>query len=49
LGYEFGPAWKSQPWAKAAIHWLDIALVASIVIAIAWLAWRWFAAKKPRK
>jgi membrane protein DedA with SNARE-associated domain len=49
LGYEFGLAWKSQPWAKAAIHWLDIALVTGIALVLAWLAWRWFEAKKARK
>jgi len=41
LGYEFGLAWQSQPWVKAAIHWLDIALVAAVVLAIVWIAWRW--------
>ena len=49
LGYEFGLAWKSQPWVAAAIHWLDIALVAGIGLAGAWLAWRWFAARKARR
>jgi membrane protein DedA with SNARE-associated domain len=46
LGYEFGLAWKSQAWVKAAIHWLDIALAAGLALAAAWLAWRWFAARK---
>ena len=49
LGYEFGLAWKSQAWVKAAIHILDIALVAGIVLAIAWFAWRWFGTKKARR
>ncbi|HTT99330.1 MAG TPA: DedA family protein [Rhizomicrobium sp.] len=48
LGYEFGLAWQSQPWVKAAIHWLDIAMVACVVLAVAWFAWRRFAAKKSR-
>jgi membrane protein DedA with SNARE-associated domain len=48
LGYEFGLAWKSQPWVKAAIHELDIALVAVVALGVAWFAWRWFAAKKAR-
>ena len=37
LGYEFGLAWKSQPWVKAAIHVLDIALVAGLAFGVAWL------------
>ncbi|HEY2032336.1 MAG TPA: DedA family protein [Rhizomicrobium sp.] len=44
LGYEFGLAWKSQPWIKSAIHYLDIAIVAAIVLAAGWLAWRWLRA-----
>ena len=48
LGYEFGLAWKSQPWVKAAIHVLDIALVAGLALGIAGLAWRGFTAKKKR-
>lgn len=42
LGYEFGLAWKSQPWVKGAIHWLDIALVAAIALALVWIARRWW-------
>jgi membrane protein DedA with SNARE-associated domain len=46
LGYEFGLAWKDQPWIKIATHWLDVALVAAIVLGLGWLAWRLFFAKK---
>lgn len=49
LGYAFGLTWKSQPWAKAVIHWFDIALVAGIALAIAWLVWRWFTTKKEQR
>jgi membrane protein DedA with SNARE-associated domain len=48
LGYEFGLAWKDQPWIKAAIHWLDIALVIGIVLAIAWVLLGSFATKKTK-
>jgi membrane protein DedA with SNARE-associated domain len=48
LGYEFGLAWKDQPWIKEAIHWLDIALVAGIMLFIAWIAWRLLRGK-PKK
>jgi membrane protein DedA with SNARE-associated domain len=41
LGYEFGLAWQSQPWVKAAIHWFDIALAAALVLFLAWIVWRW--------
>lgn len=47
LGYEFGLAWQSQPWVKDAIHWLDIALVAVIVLFLAWIAWRWRKKESP--
>jgi membrane protein DedA with SNARE-associated domain len=36
LGYEFGLAWKSQPWVKAAIHWIDIAVLVAISAVIVW-------------
>jgi membrane protein DedA with SNARE-associated domain len=39
LGYEFGLAWRDQPWIRAAIHWADIALVALVVLAVAWIGW----------
>jgi len=42
LGYEFGLAWKSQPWVKASIHWLNVALVVFILVALAWAAQRWW-------
>jgi membrane protein DedA with SNARE-associated domain len=45
LGYEFGLAWKDQPWVKSAIHWLDIALVAGITLFVAWLVWGWLTTK----
>ena len=41
LGYEFGLAWKDQPWVKTAIHYLDIALAAVVVLALAYAVWRW--------
>ena len=40
LGYEFGLAWKSQPWVNAAIHYADIALVAAIALLGGLFAWR---------
>jgi len=46
LGFEFGLAWKSQPWVKEAIHWLDFALVAAIVLALGYIAWRWLRPKR---
>lgn len=46
LGYEFGLAWKSLPWVKDAIHWLNIAFVAAIVLVAAWIVWRWRLRKK---
>lgn len=46
LGYEFGLAWKSLPWVKDAIHWLNIACVAAIVLVAAWIVWRWRLRKK---
>lgn len=46
LGYEFGLTWQSQPWVKEAIHGLDIALVAAVVLGLAWLAYRFL---KPRR
>lgn len=49
LGYEFGLAWQSQPWVKVAIHWLDIVLVAAIVLGAVWLAWRWWRASSQQK
>jgi membrane protein DedA with SNARE-associated domain len=49
LGFEFGLAWKEQPWIRVAIHWLDIALVVAAVLGVAWLGWTWFAAKKARR
>ncbi len=49
LGYAFGLAWRSQAWVRAAIHGIDIALVAGIALGLAWLVWRWFAAKKAHR
>lgn len=46
LGLEFGLAWRSQPWVRGAIHWLDIAIVAAIVLALGYLAWRWLRPKR---
>lgn len=46
LGYEFGLAWKSLPWVKDAIHWLNIAFVAAIVLVAAWIVWCWRLRKK---
>jgi membrane protein DedA with SNARE-associated domain len=48
LGYEFGLAWKDQPWVKAAIHWLNIALVVLIVLTIGWLVREWRTTKNAR-
>lgn len=45
LGYEFGLAWKSQPWLKAAIHWVNIGILVAIVLALGWIGWRWKRAK----
>jgi membrane protein DedA with SNARE-associated domain len=46
LGYEFGLAWQSHPWVKAAIHWFNIAVVAAIVLGATWIVWRWRLRKK---
>lgn len=40
LGFQFGLAWKSQIWVREAIHYLDIAVVTGLVLAVAWLVWR---------
>jgi membrane protein DedA with SNARE-associated domain len=49
LGYEFGLAWKDQPWIKSAIHWLDIALVMGLTLGSAWLVWRFLNRKAGSK
>jgi membrane protein DedA with SNARE-associated domain len=49
LGYEFGLAWQSQPWVRAAIHWFNIALVVAIVVFLAWIVWRWRSRKSENR
>lgn len=48
LGYEFGVAWKDQPWVKMAIHYLDIGLAIAVVLALGYLAWGWWRAASRR-